>query len=436
MTNSNDLAEIAHLLKRTSFSPTYQRVQELAALGWDRAVTVMVDRAAPPQVPSSIPFKNIYPDSDGEDYFTFLDIELQRLGSPNSGLGDRMLVFWHGILTSANSAIGLIPLLFRQYQLLARHALGNFRQLLIDITTDPVMLYFLNGDGSTGDAPNENYARELMELFTLGRGYYQQSDVTAAARALAGWYVEGYPEKEGPFNPDRIRAVFNPDAAYHSPGTFLGLTAQFDVPAIIDRILQQDACARYIARRLFQYFVHMDPDKNSIATLAAVFRGANYEIRPLLSALFRHPDFRSVNARGARARLPLETLLAAAAAFSTPVATFDYVSYLDAVSFWLLEPPNVAGWPLGNRWLVAPQSLARIRLGLAVFNLSGDNPTVAAITKAADPVVEMLRWTSLYHVSSSTWKGLAHAARAVSEPETRARTLLALTVASPEFALA
>lgn len=428
---------IAHLLKRTGFGATPERIQELAIMGWENAVTVVVDQAAPPIVSNNLPFKNIYLQSEDTDFSLLLAAELKRLAAPDIGLGDRMLWFWHGLITSAQSKVDIPPLLLRQHQLMARHALGSFRQMLLEITTDVAMLVYLDGDGSTGDAPNENFGRELMELFTLGRGAYQQTDVKAAARGLAGWSVNGFPGNDGQsFNPDQIVSAFDPTSAYTSPQTYLGQTTVFDVPTIIETILSQDACAKYIATKLFQYFVHPNPDSQSVASLANTFRNANYEIKPLLSALFRHPDFQNRKARGSRARFPLEVLLAATTAFSTPVDTFDFESYFDATGQVPFDPPNVAGWPLGNRWLSASHTLARARLGLTAFDLPSSNDSVKAISAATDPVGETFKRAALYEVSLKTRKQLTQAAKAINDAETRARTLLSLAVASPEFALA
>lgn len=437
----SDRAEIAHLLKRTSFNVSLKQVEELTALDWEQALNVVVDKAAPPQVIGKPNFRNYYlsPDDEDEDYdkdfYLMVEFELARLANPIGGLGDRMLWFWHGLITSGYSEVDVSPLLYRQHKLLAKHALGNFREMMIDITTDAAMLTYLSGDGSTGDAPNENYAREVMELFTLGRNNYQQSDVKAAAKALAGWYLKAYPSKSGPFDPNRIKAFFDPESAYNEPVTYLGVTAKFDVPAIINQIFKQDACATHTAKKIFQHFVHSDPDEKTIHSLGAVFRNANYEIKPLLAAIFRHPDFLSSKARATRIRLPLEILLATAAAFSMPVADLDHYTYFNATKHWIFDPPNVAGWPLDNRWLSAPQALARISLGLTAFELPNRNSAVQAISQAKEPVLEALKQASLYEVSTTTLNEFNRVASSISSSQTRAKALLALAIASPEFAI-
>ncbi|MBX7223281.1 MAG: DUF1800 domain-containing protein [Blastocatellia bacterium] len=431
--------EIAHLLKRTGFAARPADVEKLSQADWETALSRRVDEAQPPQIASNLPFRNYYLDPEEEedydrDFLLLLNYELNRLTGSEIGLGDRMLWFWHGLITSGYSEVDVASLLFRQHQLLAKHALGNFRQMLIDITTDAAMLTYLGGDGSTGDSPNENYARELLELFTLGRGHYQQADVRAAALVFSGWYLKRYPTKPGLFDPGLIEARFDPESGYDQPVTFLGVTAKFDIPSVIDRILAQDACATYIARRLFQYFVHPEPDEASIAGLANVFRSANYEIKPLLAALFRHPVFRDAEARGARLRLPFETVVATAAAFGITTRELDAASFLMSAGQLPFDPPNVAGWPLDRRWVSAPQTIARIQLGLQAFDLSARNPAVLKVATAEDPVSAVLAQTGLYETSTSTRNELTRAAATIPDRSKLAQTLLALAVASPEFA--
>src|SRR5262249_8419404 len=221
-------AQIAHLLKRTSFLVTPDRVDQFSSSSWEDALSILVDGASPPNV-GNLYFRNVYQVTEYDDYIDLFNHELNRLIQPGSGLGDRMLWFWHGMLTTGLSKIELPALAFRQHQIIARNALGNFPKLIKDLTIDVGMLLYLDGNGSTADAPNENYAREVMELFTLGRGLYQQSDVRAAAYGLAGWYVDGYPDQEGHrFDPTNIVSRFDPGSAFTGEVEYLGSTLKLD----------------------------------------------------------------------------------------------------------------------------------------------------------------------------------------------------------------
>lgn len=438
MASLDELAEMAHLLKRATFNVTVGRVEEMASKGWEAALTELVDNARSPEISSGPKFRNRYSESDYDDFLALVKFEMNRLANlSGEDIGNRMLWFWHNVLTSDTKAPA--ALLCRQHQLLAKHALGNFRALLKEITTDLAMLIYLDGWGSYGASPNQNYVRELMELFSLGRGGgYTQRDVESGARALSGWTLEGGnfpPEREGEeFFPERIRSVFYQEAGWSEPVTFLGVTRVHNVDSVIDTILEQPACARFIARKLFQYFVHPSPSDATVNSLATVFRNSDYEIKPLLAAMFRHPDFRAPQARGARVRFPMETLLAAAAAFSTEIERFDPLSYFYSTGFLPFEPPNVAGWPVGARWLAASQTGARSHLSMLAFDLP-KKPVLKKIFNSDDPVGETLRRTSLYEVSPQTRAELERFARSESDRKDRARGLLALAVTSPEFAL-
>jgi len=315
--------------------------------------------------------------------------------------------------------------------------------MLVDISIDPAMLSYLDGEGSLGDAPNENYARELMELFSMGRGHYQQSDVRAAAQALSGWYISDIPEN-GNYALGRVRAIFDSESAYQGELQFLGKTLSFNadtpgldrVKQVIEQILAQPATARFIARKLFRYFVHTDPNETVIEELAQIFRSADYQIKPLLSALFRHPEFTSESALAGRGRLPLEWLLASVSAVGLRLKDVDFDSYLNAAAQQPFDPPNVAGWPLGAMWLGVPQAMARHRLAVTAFKLSGQHKLIRRLNAASDPVAAVLTQLSITNVSEQTRGQLI--AAAATKPQRkfdRARLILALALATPEFAL-
>lgn len=204
--------EAAHLLRRTAFVARTEDVQKWTGRSWHEALAELVDAAPEPRLVNP-PFTYRRPNQDQNDTDAelLLATELDRLVG-SVGLGDRMLWFWHNVFTSSASSVDQPVLLYRQHELLARHSLGSLRQLATDISSDPAMLIFLNGDDSYADAPNENYARELMELFTLGRGTFSQSDVVAGARVLAGWDVKNVPDQPGSYDPNAMRAVLSSDA--------------------------------------------------------------------------------------------------------------------------------------------------------------------------------------------------------------------------------
>ncbi len=391
---------IAHLLRRVSFGPLPGQVEELAAGGVAQAIESVLRAEVLP------PFD--HPTKSDDDIATPW---IKQMQDPRSGLAEKVTWFWHGHFTSSVTQVDDVRLLYRQYMLLRRHALGDFRQMAQEITVDPAMLIYLNGDGSTGESPNENYGRELMELFVLGRGNYTQADVRAAARGLAGWSVQ-----DG-------GARFDPEAAHHGELTFLGRTGQFQALTVVDTVCDHPSSAPFVVTRLHRYIAGTYPSPERRDELARVFRDSGLNVGTLVTAILRHPSF--LESRLNRPRYPVEWVTAATAALGAP-ASLDTCLALGQVPF---EPPNVAGWPSGQRWLAPGPALARSSLAVTA-------PVVDEIAAAQDPVDAALARCSLYEVGATTRAALQRAAAATTDPAKRAAGLLALAVASPEFALA
>ncbi len=439
--------EVAHLLRRTRFAARTEDVAAWTGHSWTEAIATLVDSAPDPGMPTpAFAYRRPGPDDEDTDATLLLNSEIDRLNA-GIGLGDRLLWFWHGVFTSSQSAVDQPVLLSRQHQLLARHSLGNLRQLIIEISTDPAMLVFLNGDGSSIDAPNENYARELMELFTLGRGPYSQADVVGAARVLSGWEVLDVPEKSGSYNPAVMRAAVSVENSFQASSNprlkggiaYLGGSGIRDIAGVVERILANPSCAAFLAHKLCATFLQAQPAPDDEAVVASALRAADFQVRPTLAALFRLPAFRGEAALRGRIRQPLEVLLQAAAAFGVRPTQISGADYLGAAGQIPFDPPNVAGWPLDPRWLTSPQALTRVNLGLQAYALAADAPGIQAVAHADDPVRAALQRAGLHRVSDRTQRALRQAAAtassSVDDRISAARTLLALAIASPEMAL-
>jgi uncharacterized protein (DUF1800 family) len=400
---------IAHLLRRTTFGPLPGQVERFAASG---GIAGAIDRvlSAPPLPLGRSP--KLAKEGDGGPLARWW---LARMAHPDAGLVEKLTWFWHGHLTTSDNKVDRPPLLWQQHRLLREHAVGSFADLVRLITVDPAMLLYLDGDGSTGDAPNENYGRELMELFTLGRGHYTQADVAAAARGLAGWSVD---EKGG--------AVFDQGSAYPDAVSFLGVRGQLRAADIAAIACGHDACARFVVSKLHRYLVGVVPEPPRTEQLAGLFRQSGLNTRTVVEDILRHPSF--LEARLNRAREPVEWVTAAMAVLGLrdPQVAYDTCAAMGQVPF---SPPNVAGWPQGNRWLGASISLAK-----AALIVTGE--PADGVAGSSDPVSAALRRCALYEVTDPTRACLEQAAGAVNDPRQRAVLLVALAVASPEFALA
>ncbi len=403
----DDHAAIAHLLRRTTFGPYPGQVDALNAAGVGAALDGVL-AATPTPIPAP-------PDMTGWDPPMWW---LARMADPAVGLAEKMTWFWHAHLCTSQDKVNSWPMMWNQHLLLRQNALGNFRTLLQQITVDPAMLVYLDGDPSVVNAPNENYSREVMELFALGPGNYTEADVKAGAKALAGWDV----------NYDTGVATFFPQYALTAPVTFLGHSVQ-RYNDVIDTVCNSPACGPFIAGKLYKFFMGVDPSDSTRATLGSVFVNANLEIRPLVEAILRDPAFLDPAVHMNRAKLPVEWVTTAFTTMgvSNPGWQASIANELGQLPFY---PPSVAGWPGGTRWLAASDALGRA-------DLANDGPVLAQITNATDMVAAVLAQCSLYEVTPATTAALtAVATNTALAKWQRSRILLALTLCSPEFALA
>lgn len=353
---------------------------------------------------------------------------------------EKMTLFWHGHFATADRKVNDRGLMLLQNQMLRTHALGNFRALLWAISRDPAMLVFLDGNTNRRKAPNENYARELMELFTLGIGNYTETDVVGAARAFTGWHI------------DRdARFVFRKNQ--HDPGrkTFLGETGLWDGDDVIDILVRQPATAKFICRKLFRFFAHPEPTETELQPLVDAYFASGYEIRAVLSALFRSDAFYSERTRRALVKSPAEFVVGALRQLGVGLGDRNAAVQMNQMGQELFNPANVAGWPGGRTWLNASTMLRCANLGRQVANALGA-PKGVPVPDGLQPPAETLRkpqeWVEHFlrrfglagEVSGATRAALERyaeslgAARANSLEITRA--LVHMVIASPEYQMA
>ncbi|MEW5879597.1 MAG: DUF1800 domain-containing protein [Pseudomonadota bacterium] len=265
-------------------------------------------------------------------------------------LTERMTLFWHNHFVSAQPKVRWAQLMYRQNVLLRAHALGNFGALLHAVAKDPAMLVYLDGATSRRGAPNENFAREVMELFTLGEGGYTERDVKEAARAFTGWSVD----------PDTGAFVFRPRLHDDGEKTVLGRSGRFDGDAVLDILLEQPATARFVVGKLWREFVSPRPDPARIDAIAQRFRASGYEIRVALRELLLQPEVVSAAADDALVKSPVELLVGfvrqSRAELTQPVGA---ALALAAMGQNLFAPPNVRGWLGGEAWINTQTLLAR-----------------------------------------------------------------------------
>ncbi len=385
---SYDRAE--HLLGRAGFSGTPEEIRKLAAMTPEETVRALVDYDDIPndhlspfehsgfwdegllQFPPSRPaateramvrggsmgirvkpeFVNRHMQPVSDRFFYWLRasaLETRRVGywwaermlDTDRPLQEKMALFWHGHFATAQNKVRDYRKMLLQIETFERHAAGNFGELLVAIAKDPGMLYYLDAGVNVKGAANENFAREVMELFTMGVGHYAEKDVREGARAFTGW------------NFVNLDFVVNEEQHDDGPKTFLGRTGNFDGVDVLDIILEQPATAEYIAAKIYRFFVREDPSPALQAELGAILRDNQYELKPLLRTIFLSRDFYSEASYGAHIKGPVEHLIAMLKQLGAPdvPGVPDFNSTAIALGQHLLNPPSVAGWAQGRSWI-------------------------------------------------------------------------------------
>ncbi len=284
-----------------------------------------------------------------------------RMLNTRRPLEERMVLFWHGHFATQHQKLHDYEKMLIQQTMFREHASGNFGDLLLGIAKDPAMIRFLDNVDNVVGHPNENFAREIMELFAMGEGRgYTEADLRDAARAFTGW---GYhPQNEHQF-------VFKADIHDYGQKTIFGQTGNFDGEDVVDLILQQEATASFMARNIYKFFVREDPSSEFQAELAAVLRDASYELKPLLKTIFLSRDFYSSASSGTQIKSPIHLLvstyrkLGVTEVPGTP--NFKYTA--QALGQEPFDPPSVAGWAGGRTWINPATLLERANFARRVF---------------------------------------------------------------------
>jgi uncharacterized protein (DUF1800 family) len=419
----------AHLLRRAWFGYGQADLNAAASMSYNDLVDRVVGEqpaalAAPPDVTSHNQLTAAW---------------FGHMATTTAQFPERMALFWHGVLTSDFRNSARLPYVYQQNVLYRTAGLSDLRSLLTSVTTDPLMMRYLNLDASIGTAPNENYARELMELFTLGPGNYSETDVREAARALSGLRIQLFDAsgariavpKYGITNRQafvtQINALVSAGASFKgklaprahdsSSKTFLGHTGNFGADDIIDIVLAQPACAPFVTRRAMTFFASPNPSAADVNAVATEFRNSRYDLRTLMRAIFRSPAFTTPTNYRSLLRSPTDYMVAAMRALNRPQLASIAVRSAAGMDQVLYDPPNVAGWPSNAGWVSSSTLLSRINFA-----------TAATARVVAFPDVTAAVRTQLDGVLGAATAG------AITAAHTDADRWFAL-LASPEFQL-
>ncbi len=289
----------------------------------------------------------------------------ERLLAGEDPLRDRMLLFWHGHFTSSFRDVGDASKMITELEFLRAQAFARFDVLLRGIARDPAMLQYLNNNKNVKEHPNENWARELLELFTLGDGHYSERDIRETARAFSGWSDE-----------DRRWVLRRADHDYGQK-TILGTSGELDGDDVIAIVLAQPACAEFLARKLLVWFEGLEPDAARLEHWAGRLRDTGYDLRVFLRELLADPQFTREELRGRRVLGPLEYCVAIARRSGVaPPGTLLFAA-ADLCGQRVFFPPSVKGWEGGLRWISAGSLLARSNAAAMLLGLCDPRALVA-----------------------------------------------------------
>lgn len=359
---------IAHLLRRAGFGCTYDQIEKLSLMEYDDVVDLLINpEYGPPK------------DQDLLDRYFIASVEARtarhadpqwtwRLAKSEKQLEEKIALFWHGLLAVGGIKLDHGLAMLEEIDLFRKYGLGKFETLLLKISEDPGMMYWLDNQNSHKDAPNENYGRELLELFSMGidengEGSYTEDDVKTAARAFTGWASRPTPP---PFFLGPFPMEFSFDKSDHdnTEKTFLGEKGNFNGNDIVNMIATHPSTAKFICKRLYLYFVSETEDWDEINKLSEVFLKNNGEIKKVLEAMFKSEHFKSDDIRFKKVKSPSDLV------FGVSRLVDKYkIPDLDSAELaintllmgqFLMNPPSVEGWHEGEEWIDSGSLIERI----------------------------------------------------------------------------
>lgn len=416
-----DREVIAWLTRRVGFGPAPGELDDLEALGVDGAIDRLT--TVTPAVPGDLwAGMTLHAEDPGERRgyaVAAMARWIEALATAPEPLPESMAWFWHGHLVTSILEVPFPVLLARQINLFRRRGLGSFRALLADTTLDPAMLLYLDGAGSVADAPNENYGREMLELFALGIGQYGEADVQAAARALTGYRIErttGEP-------------YFVPRDHDAGGQTLLGVADVRDVTGVVDAVTGHPACAGFVARAVIAHLLGPEVDEAVVTRLVGAFAPDGLELAPLVrSCLEAGVD------GGAQPVVsgPTPWLVGALRATGATLEPRAMVEGLFGAGQLPWVPPNVGGWPGHTAWLTAATTVGRANLAGAVARGTRDDAPILAAAAGGDLAALADHLGRPEGFGSTTREALESAARVVGRP---GDAVLATALCAPEVVI-
>lgn len=421
----SESARVMQLLRRTSFGYTPAQLESALSDGFNKTVDRLIDTnpVEPPVLAGASTPGGRFAIGQLQQWW------LDHILTTAAPFAERMTLFWHGHFTSDYRKVADDTFIYWQNLTWRRMSMTNLRSMLMQVTTDPAMLRYLDLATSTGQSPNENYSRELMELFTMGPDNYTEDDVRESAKALAGWQLP-QPDSNAtvtvangvtrnlPVYSTQRPGVFNTRRAFKGNVTYLGKTGPLDTQGVIDRILAQPATAAFIAGKVAQHFVTAQPDAGYVKTLADTFRRSNYDMKTLMRAVLTSPEFSSAQSYRTLVKSPTDFMVHAARALGSTNLSKVIAAAGSGMGQTLFDPPDVSGWPNNEAWISSNTVVERVNFVTAALS-----QVKSALPSASDAPRRQLDGVLSPQTASLLNQAL----------DDRARWFI--TLASPEFQL-
>ena len=436
---SDKRLQIGHLLRRAGFGAGPEELERFVSMGVVDTVDYLIEYE---QVDDSA--LELRLDGLGFDLEQLAHLQrwaLLRMIYTQRPLQEKMVLFWHGLLTSAFKKVGKGPYMLNQDHLFREQALGNYDVLLKAVSRDPAMLIWLDSRVNKKSAPNENFSRELMELFSTGPGPYTEKDVRESARSFTGYRLR--------------RKVFEFDSKLHDnfSKTFLNVSGYLDGDQIIDIIMNHPATGDFICTKLFSFFAYDSPDQTVISRLASIFRSSNFSVRKVVKEILLSPEFYSSRAYRAKIKSPPELVTGAVRSLGIEADGKQLDGLTKRMGMDLFNPFDVSGWAGGATWINSTTLLQRINFANRVSTaksgrFSPDLKTLVQerkISSAQEGLSYFLLVLLDDNISEEAHKILFSFAQnldaieikgAMRTLDEKLRTLLYLVLASPDYQLA
>ena len=422
MPSQDDIALMGHLMRRAGFGAPQEELQTRAAKGYDATVEELLHPEELPPIDEN-EFYRYFPGYEGALGPPINQADwVYRMVNTKRPLEEKIALFWHQLFATGNSKVDNPPELTQQIKMFRKYGLGSFKELLVELAKNPAMIYWLDNNGNHNGAINENWGRELMELFALGVGNYSEDDIKEASRAFTGWTIA----PKIPRNPlGRFYWNFEYKPEDHDDGekTFLGHTGNFNGEDIIDILADQPATPRFLARHLYNFFVadeaqvpawNITPprDPEAIQILVDAYNDSKGDIGTILRVLFKSDFFK--NARFEHVKSPAELVVGTVRIAGNYNGPRPGLTLLAMECNWqgqeLLNPPSVESWHTGSEWIDGGALVRRVNFAAGVLgdtSLPGVRSVVEGLRSRgslapADFVAQCLEALGPLEVSEST----------------------------------